>query len=317
MINVLTSIKVPRRNRELLPESLHGAYDSLEKGMLSFHDSIPLPGDPQMIENNYQFLWSAVLLDHPEIFYVGRQFELLKSWNLEIRPHYTISQKEVGTTSADLMREIRRVDKALAVTRDPYRIILSVHDWLASTVVYDEDSPRAFDVTGALLDHKAVCQGISAAASLMLSYAGLSCATCFGKLRQKNDSWHAWNVIDFNGRLGHMDITNDLVSLHRHVSHGHLLMTESVAHRLLSWQGKVDKPIDFDYYRATGTFAHNMNEFVKIAKNMISAGMDDGEIKIPMCYMNEIEGVLPKVFAGFGIEYVYDPELEIFTFKIQ
>lgn len=314
-MNELTKIKVPQHNREILPVDLRSAYDSLGKGLLSFSDSINLPGNRQIILDNYQLLWAAVRIDHPEIFYVDRRFELTNGRALEMHPHYTCSQEEAETISLELMKEVRRIDKALAITRDPFQIMLSIHDWIASTIEYDEIAPHPFDVIGALLDHKAVCQGISAAASLMLNYADIPCVTFFGKIRQK-ETWHAWNVVEMNNKRVHMDITNDLVSIQGILSHKHMAMSEPTAHRVFSWHGQVGSPTDFDYYLSTGNFAHTVAELKQIANRSASAGITAGEIKVPSISAGNAAKIISTAFDGHLIEYTYSPELEIISFRV-
>ncbi len=311
----IASIRVPRRNRGILPPDLRAAYDGLEAAVLSFSDRASLPGDPRRVLDNVQALWMAVRLDHPGVFWTGSTFTLIESDPIGFSPSYTMGPSEAEAAAGLLLSEVRRVEKALAVTRDPLSVAVSVHDHLASSVEYDMDAPHASDALGALVDRTAVCQGISAAASLMLNYAGVPCDTYFGKIRSSPEVFHAWNVIPYGrGRL-HMDITNDLGRPGR-LSHMHALMDEPAAHAVLSWMGEVGQPSGTDYYRAAGLYAGSPRELAALAERFASSGAEYGEFEAPGMSREAVGSALLSAYGRGFMSFKHSPELGVFSFDV-
>ena len=315
-LSTLCSIRTHHRNRNILPSELYPAYDSLESAVLSFSKAASLPGDPRFIRDNIQAIWMAVRLDHPEIFWTGNTFSLTASNSTVFEPSYVLSHSEAAVDANLLLAEVRRVEKVLAVTKDPLSIAISVHDYIATTVSYDQYAPHHSDAYGALVSHRGVCQGISAAAALMLNLSGVHCDTYFGKMRSQPDVFHAWNVIPYGqGRL-HMDITNDLVSKENQLSRMHALMDEPEAHKILSWMGEVGVSSGYDFYRKCGAYAGSFEELQALISKIAASGSVSGEFKTSGIPVGEIVAAIASAYPGKRIKYKFSPELELFSFEV-
>ena len=97
---------------------------------------------------------------------------------------------------------------------------LSVHDYLASSVVYDHDClsdtnykgirfSAAHTVVGPLLNGKAVCEGFARAYNLILSSCGVKTVCVWGNIRD-DDELHAWNIVRMGREWYHVDVTWDI-----------------------------------------------------------------------------------------------------------
>lgn len=82
----------------------------------------------------------------------------------------------------------------------------AVHDYLVTYVVYDgSDRTRCHTADGALVDHRAVCDGYSKAFMLIMQALGYSCQLVYGWAGE----YHAWNVVCLDGTWYQMDVTWD------------------------------------------------------------------------------------------------------------
>lgn len=317
----LIDITTPHRNRNILTPTLQTAYDSLENGIRGFSDRIVLE-DSEEVRNNIDLLLISVLLDNPSVFWIGNRYGLEKrGTRLYVKLQYTRTLAESEIVAKRMLEEVHRVDKVLAVTRDVSSICLSVHDYLASTVSYClENSKDCHTALGALLNKNAVCDGFSAAASLMLNYAGVRCDTVLGKIRDGSGTWHAWNLIDLHGMNAHMDVTNDSLSVMGMISHRLFLLDEVRSHKKLSWMGDVSPLCHFDYYGETGLRANSKHEFVKIVERLATEGHRTAEVQIG-CHvdMNEIADTIQMMYDDCLIpdmKYDIDTDLRVLSFEI-
>lgn len=317
------SIKTVDRNRSILPPSLTGAYDSLKAGLIQRNEIIDLPDPNEQVMDNIKLIWMCVLLDNPQIFWTGRNYSTIAlEDHVEVEPHYSIGFGESLKYAELLIAEVSKVDAVVKVTSDIPSIVLSIHDYLASKIIYDQtDESMCHNIIGALVNNRAVCDGISSAASLMIGYAGIECETLFGKIRNNNNAWHAWNRLGYGGKYLHLDITNDLKMSRKIISHKYFLIDEQKAHKVLSWMGPVGEPSKFDYYSCTCSKIDSILEMNSIMAEYATQGICSAELSVSPDLASD--QLLDSVFAAYlpvfgdvSISYTRDELLNIFSYDV-
>lgn len=101
--------------------------------------------------------------------------------------------------------EVKDIISAIPDSADDWDKILAVHDELVKRVTYceDESASHRYDVYGALVDHKAVCQGYTYAMRNILDRLDID-SECI------SSETHIWNRInDIGGNEKYIDITWD------------------------------------------------------------------------------------------------------------
>lgn len=92
----------------------------------------------------------------------------------------------------------------------------AIHDYLVQNTTYTYvrkkegySSPK-YTPYGALLDHKAVCQGYAEAFELMCACCNIKCYIVTGQAtNKKGTEGHAWNIVEIDGIWYHVDVTWD------------------------------------------------------------------------------------------------------------
>lgn len=101
-------------------------------------------------------------------------------------------------------------------TDNEYTKVKKIHDFLVDSIDYEMKSDitvnghSVFDVTGALLDGQAVCDGYSKAFNEIAKRVGLETKRVTGDAW--NDTYsggYAWNIVKVNGKWYHVDTTWD------------------------------------------------------------------------------------------------------------
>ena len=90
-----------------------------------------------------------------------------------------------------------------------------VYDYIFDNCMYDEYTDNSGSVYGALIEHKARCEGISKSFMLCMRELGIDCITVVGvPLWENNGAYsnHSWNIVKVDGNWYHVDITADNVS---------------------------------------------------------------------------------------------------------
>ena len=169
-------------------------------------------------------IYRAVNLDHPELFYVNLgQINLTRYSNgkRELQIHYYFNRNECDHIVRLVEQKLSQLLLAAPVGANstPWEKCKWIHDYLVRRVTYGEDKPAfaghpetVYNALGALLAGRAVCEGISKAATLLGDRLGVELIGVSGDARNSKGITepHAWNLARLNNMYSHMDITWDL-----------------------------------------------------------------------------------------------------------
>ncbi len=129
-----------------------------------------------------------------------------------------------------------------------YKIVHTVHDWIAFYVDYDfdlyerfktgetVDSDPAFDIDGVFLNKRAVCDGISRAMSFLCAIENIDCIQVTGTYIGDP---HAWNRVKIDGKWYNVDVTADAANysikgedgFYHEIAHGYFLLSDDTFRR--------------------------------------------------------------------------------------
>lgn len=169
---------------------------------------------------------TIVLGDNPEIIYFNKtMIRTVRSlFAKQLSFSSCLSKKQTEKVNLELKKALEdavwEIDKH---AKDDKEILRGISEYLQRTVTYDRDELNcamrgksqnfmAHNAYGALVMHKAVCDGFSSAYSLIAQYFGFKCMIVDGKSSYQTNAKvnHAWNIIEFNGKYFHVDSTWDV-----------------------------------------------------------------------------------------------------------
>lgn len=152
---------------------------------------------------------------HPEYFYVSAPVTLV----IDSRGCYSSFQLHYAYKFSSLKSRLAKCEKGLAdllswVSQDATDLqkVKVVHDWLVRNCTYDanleheKDKSSPYNIYGALVTHKPVCQGYALAFLLAMQQLGIK-ATCVGQYI--GDEGHMWNRVELGGNWYNVDVTLD------------------------------------------------------------------------------------------------------------
>ena len=182
--------------------------------------------------DDFYMTFACLMDDYPEFYYFDEQAGL--SWDYadknpnngyyrvyiyqsEDFPKFEKEQEELKAAAADFLADID-------LTGSEYDVALRVHDKLLDTVVFDETEKEENDskdfkyvqtAYGALVNHKAVCEGYADALSYLLRWCGIMCLPIEGSagsgstydeaMENASSGYHAWNLMRLDGKFSETD----------------------------------------------------------------------------------------------------------------
>lgn len=235
-----------------------------------------------------QEIYLRVLFDNPMFYYINQTVIRMmgQSGNYLLMPEYLCSMQEIERINRQIFAVMAKIDrKARTLMSDPFRLEKYLHDSIVKSVAYDYESLKrndcynAHSIVGALLDRKAVCEGIAKAFKLLCNAYNMKCIVVLGKAdpagRFDGDTYHAWNLVKVGGQSYHVDPTWDNMYENglQHISYDYFnVTTEDILrdHRPMAELPQC-RDTDLNYFFWTKSFVGNMDELARLIEQRLDS----------------------------------------------
>lgn len=181
-------------------------YDAVQSGesKVRYGEELSLNQISQAIE--------AYKNDHPEVFWLNSSYKYLNMYGTtEVDLEYTMSGSELDYAKQELDNAVEELLSDAPTNGSDYEKELFANNALIKTCVYDKENAQNPDSTGhendaygAIVSHKAVCEGYARAFQLLCGRLGVDCVCISGK---GNSELHEWNCAKISGEWYQVDVT--------------------------------------------------------------------------------------------------------------
>ncbi len=159
-------------------------------------------------------VFSAILMDNPDLFFLGRKCtltsEMLKTY---CAPEYIITREEYSAQLEEVEQAKQKIVSSLSAPDDEWQTELEIHDYIIDNITYELSEPRLVcsSVYGALVNGRAACEGYSRAAKLLFDEVGIESTLVSGIATSEDgeEGLHMWNAVKINGDFYYLDCTWD------------------------------------------------------------------------------------------------------------
>ena len=206
------------------------------------------------IDVDYSELFSHVMDDYPELFYVKQEIKKVYSlFGKEIFLQYIYSpleEKDIYIKLDNIAKDL--MSNLINEHQSEYDRVRILHDYLKANVKYDMEaansnhlSDRAISeshtIVGALINHKCVCEGFAKAMKFLCDKIGIVCWVISGKGNNSLESGpHSWNIVKINGYYHHVDVTwdNQYAENSKTPNYGYLNLSDEEISKDHTWNRK-------------------------------------------------------------------------------
>lgn len=254
------------------------ALECFYKALLNGETSVEIPFEASI--DRLMFLYKMIFSFHPEFVHVdnshisvragiGKSIVKIRKntkWNVLEGTHKDFSREEMQF----LKQFARDTVKKLGIENKGDMLkAVKIYDYLVTTVKY-YDADCAHNAWGALIDKKAVCEGIACAFCLLARTARLDAIKVSGLYES---GAHAWNMVKIDGMTYHIDVTAGLQNRSYNNSYDHLFMCDDDMKNYV-WDRTLYVPctsVKHNYFIFTDSFARTKGDVVRIMKRQIDA----------------------------------------------
>jgi len=161
-------------------------------------------------EENVDKIYNAVMIDHPEYFYVdGYEYTVYtrgeKTVGIEITARYTLDKDSCLSRMEEIRDAAEDILYYAPETDDDYEKIKYVYETVIYHTDYDMEAEDNQNIYSVLVGDASVCQGYAKATQYLLNQMDMECTMVYGQVRE--GEYHSWNVVKSNGDYYHLDTT--------------------------------------------------------------------------------------------------------------
>ena len=217
-------IKLYQNKENLKTGTYQVEFENVFQSLLSQEN-----GDDEL-KKQYQSAIEALVYENPDIFYldVTKMYINIEKitkitgtkYNVFINNGNEISYYSNGFYSKEDVEEyetqIEQVKDQIVASvqgKSDYEKIKIIHDYLIDTIEYENDLTQnnVYDIYGALVSKKCVCEGYAKAFQYLMNEVGIENTIVIGTgNNSKNQTEnHAWNYVKLNGQWYAVDVTWD------------------------------------------------------------------------------------------------------------
>ena len=119
---------------------------------------------------------------------------------------YKHGTAEITRMEEAIDEEVNKVLGGITPNMSQYDIVKYFHDYICENVVYDDEADNCNNIYGALVNKRALCQGMAKAFSYLCGKVGIETLTVTG---DADGIAHMWNMVKIGGEWYHIDTTYD------------------------------------------------------------------------------------------------------------
>lgn len=257
-------------------DTLKPAYLELERGLMESRAEFKIECDNA--RRGAFLAYNDLMMDNPLLFDVKRIGVGSVQNGAIVVPEYSMS----SASKQNLVSEIEEVrDKLIrkCTGMSSLQKEVAVHDHLVSNVTYDLGAPHAHDMVGAILDGRAVCQGIALATEYLLCSMGVDVGTVFGKPYGSTEL-HAWNIVFIDAPY-HLDVTFDLGSFRNGPQHDFFNVSDEIMSRDREWTDRtMCNSMRMNYQSLRGAVVYRKEDLAPYIRGKLLEGEEDFEFRI-------------------------------------
>ena len=221
--------------QKIIYNGLYNNKDNLKQGDYivnydkKFDDLLSTDDGEKNLGSDYQSAIEAFIHDNPDLFYldINKMYLNIETTTRFFKTNYKvyIGTKDGIKYYSDDFNNLSEIEQAIIeieneknkilnkVSGSDYKKIKYIHDYLINSIEYDNSVEEigTYNIYGALVNKKCVCEGYAKAFKYLTNCAGLECELVqgIGINSSGNQENHEWNCIKVNGIWYYIDCTWD------------------------------------------------------------------------------------------------------------
>ncbi|MBQ5318383.1 MAG: hypothetical protein J6K17_04760 [Oscillospiraceae bacterium] len=191
-----------------LNEKQQYIYDAVVSAAERLKTDVSLSTVMEITAEEYCEVYQQIYNDEHALFYIDTKMQYAMNTNTKKLASaiifYKYSDEKIIEMQKAIEEEAKKILDGVTPDMTEYDIVKYFHDYIASTVVYDDTAENCRDIYGVFVDKKAICGGYSKAFSYLCDKVGIETVTVTG---DADGEAHMWNMVKIDGQWYNIDVT--------------------------------------------------------------------------------------------------------------
>lgn len=194
----------------------------------TFNELLNQANGKYKLSKAFQSALDAFLYDHPELFYIditkislnttSISIGSIKTYTVQIVPsdnknylQSNFKSKQEVELAINKVENIKKDIIKSVKNKSVYNKLKTVHDLLVNSIEYDTNGLNKYNIYGALVENKVVCEGYAKAFKYILDSLNIECILVVGTATNSSNQSepHMWNYVRLNDIWYGVDVTWD------------------------------------------------------------------------------------------------------------
>lgn len=249
----------------------------------------------EITANELKNAFTAVVCDHPELFYLDTAFSAKYRENgncIELDLEYNDTAENISSAKKSFESAVSDALSGARAQSDEYGKEKAVHYAIAKKNKYDLKADMNQSAYSALVNGSTVCAGYSRAFQYCLQQLGIPCYYCYGTAGEN----HAWNIVKLGNEYYNVDVTWDDIDGSDEVQYNYFNKKDSdygTTH-IRKELAKLLPPCDGETYRNLEPENEQEEETLSVADilGMIAGNDSESKAETEESEPSETEGVV-------------------------
>lgn len=242
----------------VLEETEQAVYLEILDALAGMQESVTLSTVEEPLVDR---IFSCVMNDHPELFYVEGYQYTAHTLNgtitaIDFEGTYSMTAEEAEAFAHRIEESLQDCFAQMPADGDEYDRIACLYEYLIAHTEYDKTAENNQNILSVFLQGRSVCQGYAKALQYLLQRTGMQAMLVTGFT---NGERHAWDLVRVNGAYYYIDPTwGD-------ASYANTAQTED---------GGYTPPVNYDYFLVTTdelTRTHSIERVVQLPECVSTA----------------------------------------------
>ncbi len=191
---------------EQLEDDEHRLYEQVYRGIMARRDGFRFASTDEKVLDRVH---TAVLYDHPEIFWCEMSYKTIQnkySKSFYVYPEYIYKEGEIAEKKAKIEKKKAQILSGVKKDAGDYEKLLYVYEWVIEHTEYVLESKNNQNIESVFLYEESVCSGYAKAVQYLLKDLDVPATYVVGTTDYRKTN-HAWNLVSCEGEYYYLDAT--------------------------------------------------------------------------------------------------------------
>lgn len=187
-------------------------YDAIINAVENGKTDINFSSVMNITAEDCQFVYQQLYNDEIGMYYLDTTYKYAVSTSTKkvstMMLSYKLSSEQIRRNQAAIDAEVDKILAGITSDMSQYDIVKYFYDYLAGSIIYDDEAENCTNIYGGFIGKRALCQAYAKGFTYLCNKVGIESLMITGDANDSsNREPHMWNMVKLGGEWYHIDPT--------------------------------------------------------------------------------------------------------------